>query len=378
MIETENLLIDCSYLEKTFVSSGSLVIYAARLIQGFQRYGHCSVCVLLWREMEATLDRFAGQEYEKIVLDRDKVPTSWRPFYRLTGFLPRQLKQELKRRSITTVLLPIQLFGIFYFPSPYRHYAIVHDLFLYDNVKKERGKLSYCVWRIYRGMLTKKFPHLISISKATHDELLRRDGIESEIVYNSIPFDFTTPEQPIEAALEKRYILDVNRFHPDKNTETLIRAFDLLKNSIHHILYLKGDHKCEKERKELEKLADDLGLGDRVVFDHNFRTEGEMRYLYSHADLFVSPSLKEGFGWTPIEAAILKTPVLVSDIEVLKEVTCGKIPTFDPHSPDDLAEHIQEILDNPPGERERTELADFFLDKYSLKNQIAQLEAIIY
>ena len=103
-----------------------------------------------------------------------------------------------------------------------------------------------------------------------------------------------------------------------------------------------------------------------------------MRYLYSHADLFVSPSLKEGFGWTPIEAAILKTPVLVSDIVVLKEVTCGKIPTFDPHSPDDLAEHSQEILDNPPGERERTELADFFLDKYSLKNQIAQLEAIIY
>ena len=169
----------------------------------------------------------------------------------------------------------------------------------------------------------------------------------------------------------------MNRFNPEKNTETLIRAFDLLKDKIPHILYLKGDHKCEKERKELERLADDLGLGDRIVFDHSFRTEGEMRYLYTHADLFVSPSLKEGFGWTPIEAAILKAPVLVSDIDIFKETTCGRIPRFDPHSPDDLAGHIQKVLDNPPGERERTELADYFLDKYSLKNQIAQLEDIL-
>ena len=71
-----NLLIDCSYIEKAFVASGSLVIYAARLIQGFQKYGHCRIHVLLWQEMEDTLDQFVGQKYEKIVLDRDKMFTS--------------------------------------------------------------------------------------------------------------------------------------------------------------------------------------------------------------------------------------------------------------------------------------------------------------
>lgn len=377
MKETTNLLIDCSYMEKAFVSSGSLVIYAARLIQGFQKYSHCRIHVLLWREMEDALDQFVDQEYEKIVLDRDKVFTSWRPYYRLFGFLPRQLKEEMRRRNISTVLLPIHLFGFLYFSSPYRHYAIVHDLILYDNVKKERGKLSYFIWHKYRSMLTRKFPHLISISKATHDELLRRDGKESEIVYNSIPFDFTTQEQPIEAIRNKQYILDVNRFHQTKNAEILIRAFNLIKNVIPHILYLKGDHKCERERKELERLVNELGLNDRIVFDHSFRTEGEMRYLYSHADLFVSPSLLEGFGWTPIEAAVNKTPVLISDIEVLKEVSCYKIPTFNPHSPEDLAKQMLTILQDPPSEQEKTDLAEFYIGRYSLSHQIKQLEEIM-
>ena len=93
--------------------------------------------------------------------------------------------------------------------------------------------------------------------------------------------------------------------------------------------------------------------------------------------MFVSPSLKEGFGFTPIEAAILKTPVLVSDIEVFKEISCGKIPTFAPSSPEDLAQHIMAILNNPPSEQEREELAEFFLHRYSLENQIRRLEEIM-
>ena len=85
-----------------------------------------------------------------------------------------------------------------------------------------------------------------------------------------------------------------------------------------------------------------------------------MRYLYTHADLFVSPSLKEGFGWTPIEAVIMKTPTIVSDISVFKEVTCGKIPMFNPYSPDNLAIHMKDMLTNPPSEKAKTSLASFF------------------
>lgn len=376
MKKAENLLIDCSFLDKSWTQIGSHGLYTTRLIQGFLKYGHYHVHVLVWREQEDLIDKFVGQEYDKIVIDREKQFITSRSFYRLFGYLPSQLKKELKRREITTILTPNSLYSFLYFSKSYRHYAVVHDLFLYNNMRKRRGRISYFIWRQYRSMMIRKYPHVISISKVTHDELLRIAGKKSYIAYNSIPFDFKIQERAVEMVCGKKYILDINRFEQYKNAEVLIRALNLLKNDISHVLYLKGSLEHEEDRKCLEKIVVELGLENRVIFDVNFRTEGELHYLYTHADLFVSPSLREGFGWTPIEAAIHKTPVLVSNIDVLQEITCGKVPTFDPHSPEDLANHILEILNNPPSEQERSELAEFFLDKYSLENQIMRLEEI--
>ena len=372
-----SLLIDCSYIDNSLVSKGSLVIYAARLIQGFLKYGHYHVHVLLWREMENYIDDLVGQEYNKIVLDRDDLFVKSRWCYRIFGLLPRQLKKELRRREISTILMPNCVYGYFYYSKSKKHYAILHDLFWYDNVRKERDRVSYFLWRKYRSMLIRKYPHIISISKVTRNELLRIEGKESDVVYNSIPFDFIIQEQSVEMARGKKYILDVNRFEQYKNAEVLIRALTLLKNIIPHVLYLKGGLDDEEDYKRIQGVVAELGLEDRVIFDRSFRTEGELHYLYTHADLFVSPSLREGFGWTPIEAAIHKTPVLVSNIEVLQEITCGKTPTFDPQSPKDLAKHILEILNNPPSEQERIEIAEFYLNRYSLKKQIERFEEIM-
>ena len=250
-------------------------------------------------------------------------------------------------------------------------------MFLLDRLRTKQWKTLFPLVQVYLLFLLRKFSGLISISEGTHVDLVQWGNLESEIAYNSMPFDFSAPEQSVPEIPGRKYILDINRYERYKNAETLIRAFYQLKDTIPHILYLKGDKNNVEDRSVLEKLVAELGLEDRVVFDMVIRTEGEMRYLYSHADLFVSPSLKEGFGWTPIEAAISRTPVLVSDIEIFKEITCDKIPRFNPHSPEDLAAHILETLNNPPSEQEKTELADFFLETYSLKKQISRLEEIM-
>lgn len=372
-----NILIDCSYIGKIWKPSDSLVIYAARLIQGFQKYSHHEIHVLIWRDKEELMDNLVNCEVNKIVLDREELTTSWRPYYRLCGFLPQKLRQEIDKRHITIVLLPFHCDVLFFYPKHIKHYAIAHDMLIYDMNKKKRGKIQYFLWYHYQNLLHRKFTRLISISKSTRDEVLERTGIESDVVYNSLPFDFKLKEEKVECISGKRYILDVNGFGLRKNTETLICAFNNIKNSVPHLLYLKGGNPDEYRYDVLAKLVAELGLEDRVIFDPYYRTEGEMRYLYSHADLFVSPSLKEGFGWTPIEAAVLKAPVLVSEIEVFKEVTCNKITMFDPHSPEDLANKMMQILDNPPSEQERTELSEFFIGRYSLKNQIMRLEELM-
>lgn len=376
MKETDNILIDCSFVKETWPLSSSTVIYTVRIIQGFHYYSNYKPCILVWNETKDYFDELLGFEVEKIVLQRNKPFFIWRKVYRICSYIPLRLKKEMVKQRISIVLLPYHYNGLFYFPCQYQHYAIVHDLFSYDYVKTIRRHFSYSVWRLYRRMIAKKFPHLISISEETKRELLLRDGILSEVVYNSIPFDLSTKEKTVSGVADKKYILDVNRYGSSKNAKTLVSAMSILKNKIKHILYLKGDTNHAEDRNELMRLVAELGLEDKVVFDMEYRTEGEMSYLYSHADLFVSPSLKEGFGWTPIEAAILKTPVLVSDIEVFREVSCGKLTTFDPHSPEDLARHILDMLNNPPSEEERVQLSEFFLERYSLKNQIEQFTKI--
>lgn len=377
MIKFDNLLIDCSYVNESNISSDSLGIYAIRMIKGFLKYGHYKVHVLLWRGMEDLFDRVVGDNVAKIVLDRSDLLTNWPPYYKLSGTLPGKLKQEIENRNISVVINPFHHGTLFFYSQPIKQYAVVHDLLSFDLVKNCKGKIYSYLWHKYQIQLMKKYTGLISISQNTHDELKVREGFESEVVYNSISFNFAIDKQPIESVQGKKYILDINRFSENKNTETLIRAFGLIKNTIPHILYLKGSLDFEDHRKALERLVTDMGIEDRVVFDTDDRTEGEIRYLYLHADLFVSPSLKEGFGYTPIEAAILKTPVLVSNIDVFKEVTCGKFQSFDPYSPKELAEHIMEVLKNPPSEEERKALSDFFMEKYSLCNQIKQIEEII-
>lgn len=377
MEKTKNILIDCSFIEESWSASNSLIIYTVRLIQGFLEFGSTQICVLIWKDKEELIDNLIGRKYDKIVIDRNDLVCRWRPYYRLTGLLPNQIRKGIVERDISNVLLP-HIYGVlFFYPRKIRHYAVVHDLIIFDRLKEKRGKMYLTMVHVYLKYLLGKFTGIIAISKNTQKELLQKEGFESEIVHNSIPFDFSVAEQPIQKILGKKYILDINRYELYKNAETLIRAFNLLRDTIPHILYLKGGEHHTESRIVLENLVTELGLNDRVIFDVEVRSEGEMRYLYTHADLFVSPSLQEGFGWTPIEAAVLKVPVLVSNIEVLKEVTCNKIPTFDPHSPEELANKILAILQNPPSEQERTELSDFYLEKYSLSYQIKRLEEIM-
>jgi glycosyltransferase involved in cell wall biosynthesis len=373
---SENLLIDCSYIGELLPASSSLAIYGVRIIQGFLRYSHYHVHVLVWREKEDEMDHLVGQEFDKVVLDRDDLAINWRLLCKLSGYLPKKLKREVNRRNITTVIHPYHYDVLFFFPKNIRQFGVIHDMFIYDG-KSERGKIFYFLWRKYQKILLKRYASMISISKKTREELLQREGVDSFVVYNSIPFDISIREEPVERMKEGKYILNVNRYYKYKNAETLIRALGLLKNDIPHFLYLKGDREYEEDRRHLEAVAAEVGLKDRVVFDVNYRTTGEMRFLYSHADLFVSPSLKEGFGYTPIEAVVLKTPVLVSDIEVFRDVIFGKIQTFDPNSPEDLAKKIHSMIINPPSEQERAGLSEFFLNRYSLENQIKNLTAIM-
>jgi glycosyltransferase involved in cell wall biosynthesis len=72
----------------------------------------------------------------------------------------------------------------------------------------------------------------------------------------------------------------------------------------------------------------------------------ELRSLYSYADLFVYPSLYEGFGLPPLEAMVCGAPVITSNSSSFPEVVGDAALQIDPQDPDALADAVKAVLED--------------------------------
>jgi len=363
-----NLLVDCSFIIVDTVYIESLNIYAGRLLQGLRHSKVFNLYALVNMGVEDYIDSLAHFKVDKIVISAKSKVFS-KKIDRILGIVP--FENQLKSHHIDIVLCPYSIGYIYVYPPKYHQHLIIHDLIPIHN-----RSASFFYFLMYKRVI-KQVPHLISISEKTRKDVNSFFHKDTDVVYNSVFYDLGSMEEPVKGFEGKKYILDVNRFVVYKNAETLVRAFHLLKDQIPHLLYLKGKKHDLSFFNHLQGVIKDLGLPDRVILDTQNRSEGEMRYLYKNASLFVTPSLIEGFGYTPIEAIISKVPTLISDLDTLKEVTKGKIKTFNPHSYEELARQIKEMIENPPSEEEREALADFFVKEYSPERQVQQITKVI-
>ena len=148
--------------------------------------------------------------------------------------------------------------------------------------------------------------------------------------------------------ISKPYILFVGSMYPHKNLERLIEAFKIVRDEYGYRgqLVLAGKESFFSEK--LRQHARRHGLEDVILFPAarvgNYLTDREMALLYSQAELFVFPSLKEGFGIPPLEAMAAGVPVVASSESCIPEV-CGKAALyFDALDVKDMAEKIHEGL----------------------------------
>ena len=121
---------------------------------------------------------------------------------------------------------------------------------------------------------------------------------------------------------EDRMILFVGRIEPLKGVDTLIRAMACLqlKESARpvHLAIIGGDPSASPEQMtvemaRLQKMCDDLGLGQTVIFLGK-RDQDTLPYYYSAAEVVVMPSHYESFGMVALEAMACGTPVIASEV----------------------------------------------------------------
>ena len=142
-----------------------------------------------------------------------------------------------------------------------------------------------------------------------------------------------------------RYILFVGGADPRKNHETLVRAYASRLAALKaYTLVMVGG--CEHPFGNIGKTAAAHGVSDRVVCTGPLELAA-LTVLYAHADLFVFPSIYEGFGMPVLEAMACGTPVVTSNTTSLAEIAGDAAALVDPRSVEGLAETLVQLMEDP-------------------------------
>lgn len=189
--------------------------------------------------------------------------------------------------------------------------------------------------------------NLISVSLATKQEFVENYSINPtkiQVIYNGIDTDFFKPvcTNNIKKRLKldgERIILYVGFSTPRKGVEHLARAFNRLPYRQCKLIMVG---KWEKGYRE--KFYRCLGSSSDRVIEAGYVEDHEMPALYSLADIFVLPSLLEGFGFPIVEAMACKTPVIGTNVGAIPEIIgdCGIV--VQPRDCNQLKQAINQLL----------------------------------
>jgi glycosyltransferase involved in cell wall biosynthesis len=163
------------------------------------------------------------------------------------------------------------------------------------------------------------------------------------------PVSRESAQRSVQASFGLRapYILTVGDLQPRKNHARLIRAFEKLIHAhpqLPHQLVVVG--KENWRASTVHSTAKRSSLSDRIHFTGFVSDEGLLR-LYGGCDLFVYPSLYEGFGLPILEAMACGRAVACSNSSAIPEVADSAAILFDPNSEDEIALALRDLLLNP-------------------------------
>ena len=142
-------------------------------------------------------------------------------------------------------------------------------------------------------------------------------------------------------SLPDRFLLFVGGLNPVKNFGNVLKAYKQVQARCPHKLVVVGFKRWKYER-DLE-LIEQLGLRDQILFT-GFVPDDDIPAFYNLADLFLFPSLYEGFGIPVLEAMACGCPVVTTKSGCSPEVAGDAAILVDPYSSDEIAKAIQQVL----------------------------------
>jgi glycosyltransferase involved in cell wall biosynthesis len=169
------------------------------------------------------------------------------------------------------------------------------------------------------------------------------------------------PDEPL--------ITTTGRLVNQKNHATLLRAFETVVNQHPETsLLIVGDGPL---LEKMEALSKELDIYDSVVFTGYLPRREYVYGVLKQSTLAVYPSWYEGFCVAAVEAMAIGLPIVVSDIEVLREVVGNPGVFADPNDPEAFADTIINLLqDRKNREQHGMEAKDRARSAFPLKRTV--------
>ncbi|MDD5342390.1 MAG: glycosyltransferase family 1 protein [Patescibacteria group bacterium] len=151
--------------------------------------------------------------------------------------------------------------------------------------------------------------------------------------------------------LNQSFIFSLSFLEPRKNLMATLQAFDLFKEKYPRPLQLILAGQSSWQHSQLERLRLSLKNREDVRFI-GYVSESEKVCLMKLAQVFVYPSVYEGFGFPPLESLMAGTPVIISASASLPEVVGEAGIMIQPYNVAELTEAMRQVL-NSPGLKQR-------------------------
>lgn len=354
---------------------------------GIGTYTDSLLCALLNIDKENYYHIYwSGDDYERVSSDNSRVIMTSKKHHRF--FQQSYIPGNLSKENIDIYHVPPNGIGL----SPSigcKKVITIHDLIPYI--------MPETVGRGYLLKFLKEVPSIldssdgiITVSEWSKKDILKFFPINADKIFVT-PLAPSEKYRPLDKSwcrymvgkrfnIKSPYLLYVGGFSPRKNVKSLIMSFSNILSSLSKEFMLVIAGSLKEDGNMLKELCERLNISSKVLFT-GFIEEDFMPILYSAAEVFVYPSLYEGFGLPPLEAMSCGTPVITSNVSSIPEIVGDAGILIDPYDSSNLVNALGNLLENDSLKAELIEKgfsrAKLFSWEKTAKNTLSVYKAII-
>jgi len=254
----------------------------------------------------------------------------------------------LRKLNIDAAVFPKNVVPFF---TNCRRYAVIHDMAFFDRQLNAYPLLDTIYMRTLIPLSVKKAREIFAISENTKKDIIHYTNCDPNKI--TVAYEAAAPEfKKIDDNsvlrnvkqkynLPEKFIMYVGSLSPRKNIVRLLHAFSSITEKIPHNLILTASKSWKDSA--VYKTINQLNLNNRIT-KLGYVDQKDMPALYNLAELYVYPSLYEGFGLPVLEAMQSGCPVVTSNTTSIPEVAGNAAILIDPLDTNAIADAIYKVL----------------------------------